>query len=337
MTFATTPRIVSPTFDDLAADWNRIYASMPASSAFDSLEWNRIWWEHFGGDSKLMLRSVVRPNGTTAIIAPLRLDSNNDEGVCTFLGGTDLVDYLGFKHDAELLTSDVQDLLQSLYDDPEISALVLESLPEDSHTIHAVKEVASDMGWEVHIWDEGVAPRVTLPSTVDEYFASLTKKHRHELRRKLRRLHNAGKVEQLELTTPDEIEQGMNDFIKLHRGSSIDKEEFMTPQREAFFREIAVTLAEKDVTRIYFLTINGEKVATSLAFKIGSTKYLYNSGYLPDRSWLAVGLLNHAINILASIREGIEVYDFMRGDERYKYHLGAVDRHIYTARLDKKT
>ena len=337
MTYATTSRIVSPTFDELAADWNRICASMPASSAFDSLEWNRIWWEHFGGDSKLMLRSVVRPNGTTAIIAPLRLDSNNDEGVCTFLGGTDLVDYLGFKHDAELLTSDVQDLLQSLYDDPEISALVLESLPEDSHTIHAVKEVASDMGWEVHIWDEGVAPRVTLPSTVEEYFASLTKKHRHELRRKLRRLHNAGDVEQLELTTPDEIEQGMGDFIELHRGSSIDKEEFMTPQREAFFREIAVTLAENDVTRLYFLTINGEKVATSLAFKIGSTKYLYNSGYLPDRSWLAVGLLNHAINILASIGEGIEVYDFMRGDERYKYHLGAVDRHIYTARLDKKT
>ena len=337
MTYATTSRIVSPTFDELAADWNRIYASMPASSAFDSLEWNRIWWEHFGGDSKLMLRSVVRPNGTTAIIAPLQLDSNNDEGVCTFLGGTDLVDYLGFKHDAELLTSDVQDLLQSLYDDPEISALVLESLPEDSHSIHAVKEVASDMGWEVHIWDEGVAPRVTLPSTVDEYFASLTKKHRHELRRKLRRLHNAGSVEQLELTTPDEIEPAMDDFIKLHRGSSIDKEEFMTPQREAFFREIAVTLAENEVTRLYFLTINGEKVATSLAFKIGSTKYLYNSGYLPDRSWLAVGLLNHAINILASIREGIEVYDFMRGDERYKYHLGAVDRHIYTARLDKKT
>ena len=336
MTYATTPRIVSPTFDDLTNDWQRIYESMPASSAFDSLEWNRVWWEHFGGDSKLMLRSVVRPNGTTAIIAPLRLDSNNDDGVCTFLGGTDLVDYLGFKHDAELLPGDVQDLLQSLYDDPEISALVLESLPEDSHTIHAVKEVASDMGWEVHIWDEGVAPRVALPSSVDEYFASLTKKHRHELRRKLRRLDNAGDVEQLELKTPNEIEQGMDHFMDLHRGSSIDKSEFMTPQREAFFREIAFKLAEKDISRLYFLTINGENVATSLAFKIGNTKYLYNSGYLPDRSWLAVGLLNHAINILASIREGIEVYDFMRGDERYKYHLGAIDRHIYTARLDKK-
>ena len=336
MTGTATSRIASPSFDDLTADWQRIYDSMPASSAFDSLEWNRIWWEHFGGKSKLMLRSVVRPDGSTAIIAPLRLDSNNDEGVCTFLGGTDLVDYLGFKHDAELRTDDVHQLLESLYNDPEISALVLESLPEDSHTIHAVKDVAGDIGWEVHVWDEGVAPRISLPSTVDEYFASLTKKHRHELRRKLRRLHNAGDVEQIELTDPSDIAARMGDFIDLHRGSSIDKQEFMTPEREIFFRDVAVKLAEKDITRLYFLTLNGETVATSLAFKVGSTKYLYNSGYDPERSWLAVGLLNHAINILASIEQGITVYDFMRGDERYKYHLGAVDRRIYTARLDKR-
>ena len=335
MTYVTSPRIVSSTFDDLAQDWQRIFESMPASSAFDSLEWNRIWWDHFGGDSKLMLRTVVRADGSTAMIAPMRLDSNNDEGVCTFLGGTDLVDYLGFKHDDELLTADVQDLLQSLYDDPEINALVLESLPEDSHTIHAVKKVGGDIGWEVHIWDEGVAPRVTLPATVDEYYASLTKKHRHELRRKLRRLHSAGQIEQVELKSPDEIEHHMVDFIDLHRGSSIDKNDFMTSEREAFFREAAVKLAEIGITRLYFLTINGEKVATSLAFKVGSTKYLYNSGYDPDRSWLAVGLLNHAINILNSIEEGIKIYDFMRGDERYKYHLGAVDRRIFTVRLDK--
>ncbi len=336
MTDVAKSAILTPSFDDLAADWQRMYEAMPFSSAFDSLEWNRIWWEHFGGTSKLMLRSLARPDGSTALIAPLRLDSNNDEGVCTFLGGTDLVDYLGFKHDEDLQNGDVRDLLQSLYDDPEITALVLESLPEDSHTIHAVKEVAGEIGWDLHVWDEGVAPRVSLPSSVDEYFASLRKKHRHELRRKLRRLHNAGEIEQVELKSPGEVESGMGKFIELHRGSSIDKMKFMTAEREAFFRDAAVTLAEKDVTRLYFLKLNDEIVAASLAFKVGTTKYLYNSGYLPERSWLAVGLLNHAINILASIDEGIKVYDFMRGDERYKYHLGAVDRHIFTVRLDKR-
>lgn len=337
MTTPVRTKIVATSFEALASDWQRIYDSMPASSAFDSLEWNRVWWKHFGAESKLMLRASVRPNGSASLIAPMKLDSGHDEGVCTFLGGTDLVDYLGFKHDDELRIDDVKALLQSLYDDNDVTALVLESLPEDSHTIHAVKEVAGEIGWELHIWDEGVAPRITLPSSVDEYFSSLTKKHRHELRRKLRRLHNAGEIEQVELKSPDDIADRMGDFIHLHRGSSIDKQEFMTAERESFFREIAVKLAEKDVTRLYFLNLNGESVATSLAFKVGSTKYLYNSGYVPERSWLAVGLLNHAINILASIDEGIKVYDFMRGDERYKYHLGAVDRRIYTARLDKRS
>ena len=336
MTSSATTKIVSPSFEDLATDWRRIYTSMPASSVFDSLEWNQIWWKHFGADSRLMLRALVRPNGTASLIAPLKLDSGHDEGVCTFLGGTDLVDYLGFKHDDELQPDDVKYLLQSLYEDANVNALVLESLPEDSHTIHAVKEVAGDIGWELHIWDEGVAPRITLPSSVDEYFSSLTKKHRHELRRKLRRLHNAGEIEQIELKSPDDVSDRMGDFIDLHRGSSIDKQEFMTADRERFFREIAVKMAKLDVTRLYFLNLNGESVATSLAFKVGKTKYLYNSGYVPERSWLAVGLLNHAINILASIEEGIKVYDFMRGDERYKYHLGAVDRRIFTVRLDKK-
>ena len=337
MTSSMPTKIVSSSFEALASEWQRIYDSMPASSAFDSLEWNHVWWKHFGAESKLMLRASVRPNGSSSLIAPMKLDSSHDEGVCTFLGGTDLVDYLGFKHDEELRIDDVTDLLQSLYDDDAISALVLESLPEDSHTLHVVKEVAGKIGWELHVWDEGVAPRVTLPSSVDEYFSSLTKKHRHELRRKLRRLHNAGEIEQVELKSPQDVSDRMGDFIDMHRGSSIDKQEFMTAERESFFREIAVKLAEMDVTRLYFLNLNGESVATSLAFKVGSTKYLYNSGYVPERSRLAVGLLNHAINILASIDEGIKVYDFMRGDERYKYHLGAVDRRIYTARLDKRS
>ncbi len=309
---------------------------MPDSSAFDSLEWNRIWWQHFGDDSRLMLRAVVRPDGSVSMIAPMKLDAGHDDGVCTFLGGTDLVDYLGFKHGDELKSEDVRQLLQSLYDDADINALVLESLPEDSQTIRSIREVAEDIGWEIHVWDEGVAPRVALPTSVEEYYASLTKKHRHELRRKLRRLDNAGEIEQLELKSPDDVADRMGEFMQLHRGSSIDKQAFMTIERERFFREIAVHLAEKDVTRLYFLLLNGESVATSLAFKVGSTKYLYNSGYDPERSWLAVGLLNHALNILSSIEEGVKVYDFMRGDERYKYHLGAVDRHIYTVRLDKR-
>ena len=70
-------------------------------------------------------------------------------------------------------------------------------------------------------------------------------------------------------------------------------------------------------------------MATSLSFVYKGVRYLYNSGYNPIYSNLSVGLMNHALAIQSSIELGHRVFDFMRGSEAYKYHLGGIDRQIY--------
>ena len=335
MTFRRGSRVEPANFDDVRDEWQSIYENMPGSSVFDSPMWHEIWWQHFGDASETCIRTVRRGDGSLALVAPMKLDERDDEGVVTFIGGTDLVDYAGFKHDAELEDADVALLLNDLRADQRVNALVLESLQEDSHTIHALRRVAVECGWALHEWDEGVAPRVNLPVTEDEYYGGLTKKHRHELRRKMRRLMREGKVERQIYSDAEEVRANMDSFMTLHRKSSVDKRRFMTSAREAFFRNVATRFAEVGSTDLTFLLVEDTRVATSLSFTVGNTRFLYNSGYDPDRSWLAVGILNHALSLLASIREGYAVYDFMRGDERYKYQLGAFDRHIITARLDR--
>ena len=121
----------------------------------------------------------------------------------------------------------------------------------------------------------------------------------------------------------------MDDFMRLHRMSMPDKAEFMTPEREQFFRDVSAALADEGMTCLRFLELDGERVATSLSFICNGVKYLYNSGYNPEHSRLAVGLLNHAYNIQRSIEQGLRVFDFMRGDESYKYHLGGQDRRLF--------
>jgi CelD/BcsL family acetyltransferase involved in cellulose biosynthesis len=103
----------------------------------------------------------------------------------------------------------------------------------------------------------------------------------------------------------------------------------MTTEREQFFCKIAIELAREGITRLCFLEIDGVKEATSLSFVSGEVRYLYNSGYNPAQSNLSVGLLNHALTIKSSIQSGHRVFDFMRGNEPYKYHLGGVDRQIF--------
>lgn len=335
MTYQVDSRVESVSFDDIRGEWQSIYENMPGSSIFDSPLWHEIWWKHFGGASEMCIKAVRRVDGSLALVAPMKFSHGDDEGVVTFIGGTDLVDYAGFKHDADLEDDDVALLLRDLHADGRVNALVLESLQADSHTIGALRRVAGYCGWELHEWDEGVAPRIDLPATEEEYYAGLSKKHRHELRRKMRRLMREGQVKREIYSDSADVATHMDSFMELHRKSSVDKLRFMTPERESFFRDVATQFAEVGSTNLTFLLVEGTRVATSLSFTVGRTRYLYNSGYDPDRSWLAVGILNHAMSLLASIRDGYAIYDFMRGDERYKYQLGARDRHILTARLDR--
>ena len=69
------------------------------------------------------------------------------------------------------------------------------------------------------------------------------------------------------------------------------------------------------------------------AFESGGVTYLYNSGFEPASSGLAVGLLSKAVSIREAIGRGCREFDFLRGDEEYKRHLGGVPRELVTLRL----
>lgn len=57
--------------------------------------------------------------------------------------------------------------------------------------------------------------------------------------------------------------------------------------------------------------------------------HFFVGGRDPDFNAFPVGLVMHAYNIRLAIHAGFGEYDFLRGDEPYKYSLGAVDRRLY--------
>lgn len=296
-----------------------------STTVFDLPLWQRTWWEFFGEESDLKLLTVGSGRDEIDLIAPLVCR----DGVVSFLGGTDLVDYHDFICADGPGESCLDALLRNLSNSLSAHTVLLESLPEDTSTLEQFRKVAESAGWTVEVKQEDVAPRLELGDDWEEYVASLRKKDRHELRRKLRRLNAAGEVNHYELRSREDVESGMDDFFRLHRMSMPEKEEFMTAERERFFREVSARLADEDVTRLTFLELDGERLATSLSYVVDGVRYLYNSGYNPQRRDLSVGLLNHALSIKASIEQGHSVFDFMRGDEIYKYHLGGVDRNVF--------
>jgi CelD/BcsL family acetyltransferase involved in cellulose biosynthesis len=63
--------------------------------------------------------------------------------------------------------------------------------------------------------------------------------------------------------------------------------------------------------------------------------YLYNSSYDPRYTSLSVGVLSKVLCIKESINRGMKKWDFLKGAERYKYHLGGneVPLHEYQITL----
>ena len=66
-------------------------------------------------------------------------------------------------------------------------------------------------------------------------------------------------------------------------------------------------------------------MAMVLGFEWKNNWYLYNSGYMGS----GVGIALFGMIIEQAIKSKIERVDFLRGNERYKYDLGAVDKKLY--------
>jgi CelD/BcsL family acetyltransferase involved in cellulose biosynthesis len=321
--------ITEETLEQLTPPWNELMARAAIESPFLRPAWLRVWHSLQAPDTKLLLLAV-RDGTALAGVVPLTIRAGDlmlagDPEICDYM---DLVAPPG-NHEAVLLAA--LDHLQN----HGWQRFVFWGLRADSATLTALRNLArSDISMEIE--EEAVCPRVMLPSTWDEYLARLSKKDRHELRRKIRRMIEAGDTaREYFVAEPDEIAKAMPEFLELHRTSRPDKAEFMTAEMERFFTEMAVTLAAEDRIRLYFLEIDERRVAGVFAFNCGDELWLYNSGFDPTFASASVGLVSKAIVLRQAIEDGKVCYDFLRGAEPYKYDLGAEDFQVFRVTLTR--
>src|SRR5205823_14747458 len=88
--------------------------------------------------------------------------------------------------------------------------------------------------------------------------------------------------------------------------------------------------------RLHRLSIDGAAVAICYGFAAKGVACAYLSGFDPSRSQMSPGMLvmGHAIEHASA--EGAACFDFLRGDESYKYGWGAVDRSKTSRHLSRR-
>ena len=256
-------------------------------------------------------------------IAPLMIKKNTGY----FIGSTDVCDYLDFIVAPANTDTFFKILLEKLKHEG-ICSLTLAPLRPDSTVLTNMISVANQLGWQVTCTQIDVTVELELPGTWEDYLQILTSKQRHELRRKFRRLDEEGKVTYH--TNREANPQDIDTFLRLFRDCRADKAMFMTPAREAFFKDITKAMSERKSFEFGFLEVNSKSTAVTVSFDYNNNVYLYNSGYDPQYARLSVGLLSKALCIKHSIEKGRKKFDFLKGGEEYKSHLGGRELPIYS-------
>jgi len=347
--------------------WDELAAATPWATPFSSYAFHRAWWDAYGANAHeqtlivcradasqplaivpLMHRHQVEPTdaltqSTMRHGGPTTLTPVSPTAKAIFFGATYHADYATVLAPPESLPEVAEALAAHLAAPP--SPLDPHPSPWDVVDLRRLRcgDPAADAlaaafgrreiseGWTLNVEREDVCPVVHLPegASFDAYLGMLGKKERHEIRRKMRRAEGAGDVALTDSTAPlDDLDE----FIDLHQRKWGDLGLFPPTlgghASRTFVRRLFEEQGPDGTLRLSFLTVGDRRIAAGLMFTTAEGYLYYNAGVDPDARDLSPGVLLVAEFIRRALADGARRFDFLRGDEPYKYEWGAVDEPI---------
>jgi len=351
--------------------WDRLLARTHAPTPFSRWSFHRAWWDAYG-DTAHEQYLVCAPVGAAGLdwsaaraIVPLmhRHEVEPDDAECrtsvrpheptgTQVPGEAKAIFFGASYHADYAT-----VLADPSDMPAVAGAVASALarpPDPAHgptpwdvvdlrrlrpgdpalgALETGLRARADTGWQVSREQEDVCPVVTSPSGEwDAYLATLDKKARHEIRRKLRRAAAVGEMT-IEISAPRS--EVIDAFIALHRMRFGDDGLFPDNAGGERSRRFVHGLAELELVEpgngqlhVALVRCGVRLVFAALAFDNGEQVFLYNAGMDPSAAEVSPGVTGTALYIQDRLAAGRRRFDFLRGNEPYKYEWGAIDEPI---------
>lgn len=314
----------------VARDWTDLVRADPDGTFFHTPRYLKLYWEEFGPGGLQL--AFVREAGEAVAACAFEVR----DGEATFLGGSDVTDYLGPVGRPVSRERAGKELMAALASRDDWETADLLGLPEEGAWLPALRAAAADAGLGGDVGEDSVAPLLELAGSFDEYLAALPGKLRHEVRRKERRLLEVHPDARLVDATPETLMEDLGRFVELHRSSEGPKGKFMHPGMELFFRRLGAALLADGTFRLAFVETGGDKIAGAVGFRWEERFYLYNSAYHHARAATAPGMVLVSWLIRDAIGRGCRVVDLLKGDLAYKYRFGARPRRIARLTLRRR-
>jgi len=311
---------------EIAQEWSNLLPRSHNDTIFLTFEWLSTWWKHFKDNRELRVLTARNEDGELIGIAPLmiyrrRLLSLLSLKVMEFLGSghSDYLDFILLKGREEEILGAFFRYLREHGDEWDLLDLV--DIPEDSMTLRYVRKLTLKHMDRI----ENVCPYITLPKSWDSFLLSLPKKRRRNFQYYLRRLKRDFSF-QFGTVGGGDLQEKIDRLYSLHESRWRTKGTlgvFSDRKFAQFHRDIILKSFERGWLRLYYISLNGNIVSVLYAFRYGQRICYYQSGFDPEYSKYSLGTITIGCCIESAISEGVKEFDFLRGDEPYKYDWGA--------------
>ncbi|MDX1991457.1 MAG: GNAT family N-acetyltransferase [bacterium] len=318
-------------FEQLKPEWNDLLQRSAVDTVFGTWEWLSTWWAVYE-PGQLWMVACRDEDGRLLGLAPWSIVETGEGRMLAGIGCIDVTDYIDVLVDADC-TGAVLNCLALFVNDhrDQFDLISLCNIPEKSPTLSQFQQSLQHYGFNTNQAPIEVCPVIQLPENWETYLEGLDKKQRHELRRKLRRTQAEEELNWYIVGQEHNLEEELDHFLRLMAASDPKKARFLQDENNvAFFRRVMPLMFENGWLQLIFLTIDGERVAAYLNFDYKGHIMVYNSGLARDtHEQLSAGIVLLANNIRYAIEHGYKVFDFLRGNETYKYYLGGKDTTVY--------
>jgi CelD/BcsL family acetyltransferase involved in cellulose biosynthesis len=314
-------------FKEIPDVWNEVLHSSDRDCPFLTHEWISSWWECFSEDNSLEILLFNDESENPVGVAPLMIQDN----ILRFIASEEVSDYCDFV----FMKGHKEEFYESLFGyfktiPTNIEKIELMNVQFSSSTLDYLPRLASTHGFSCSKEEVEVAPVLELPSSYEDYMGNLSKKKRHELRRKLKRMESLEGIRVEKITDSQSIRTHLDRFIALHKQGSSSKAKFWEkPKMTAFFHEMTYRFSLREWIELYVLFCEDRILAALLNFSYSDRIYFYNVAFDRDFAWYSPGIFLFDHCIQEAISTGKKSADFLRGREEYKYYFGARDSKIF--------
>jgi len=193
--------------------------------------------------------------------------------------------------------------------------MILNDIPANSLFLMHIMNRSASEGKYVELTRASYCPVTSLPDNQDDYFSSLSKNRREQYRRHLKMLKSAG--EEFHETHHGDEKTKIDVFFDLYKKKWGQQGDNL----QRLIHILASRMQENNGLQIDFLKYNGDYIAGLLHFKYQKSLLMYLMAIDKDfNPKISIGNVLVGLCIQEAINKGLSSYDFLKGEEGYKFH-----------------